>query len=125
MPQFEDAGGFSEGLAPVRAGDGTWGYIDTTGNRVITPQFDEAEAFTHGFAKVNVQKSDGTTPIAYIDKTGRIAINTHLDTHFFGIDDFAQGIGRVMYADGQDGQGRVINWGYVDSTGKYIWKPTN
>src|ERR1035441_6437514 len=40
-PQFDGAGGFSEGLAQVRVGTKS-GYINTKGVLVITPQFDAA-----------------------------------------------------------------------------------
>ncbi|PSO79918.1 MAG: hypothetical protein BRC51_06045 [Cyanobacteria bacterium SW_12_48_29] len=38
-PQFDYAGEFSEGLAPIKISD-KWGYIDKTGEMVINPQFD-------------------------------------------------------------------------------------
>lgn len=52
-PQFDDAGRFSEGLAPVLV-CGQWGFIDTSGNIVITPQFDYAYHFSEGLAAVQV-----------------------------------------------------------------------
>ena len=54
-PQFDDAGGFSEGLARVEK-DGKWGFIDKSGKVVIEPQFDEVGDFSEGFGKV---KKDG------------------------------------------------------------------
>ena len=36
-PQFQDAGRFEDGLAPVLAGN-TWGYIDKDGKLDIAPQ---------------------------------------------------------------------------------------
>ena len=38
---------FSEGLARVRV-DGKWGYINTEGEVVIEPQFDDAGSFSKG-----------------------------------------------------------------------------
>ena len=43
-PQFDNAGEFSEGLAPVEIG-GKYGFIDTKGQYVINPQFDNAGEF--------------------------------------------------------------------------------
>ena len=37
---------FNEGLAPVKI-DGKWGFIDTKGNVVITPAYDEVR--THQY----------------------------------------------------------------------------
>ena len=46
---------FSEDMAPVQLND-KWGYVDNTGKEVITPQYDEADDFVNGKAKV---KKDG------------------------------------------------------------------
>ena len=64
---------FSEGLAAVRDVSGRYGYkygyIDHRGKYVITPQFDEAFAFSDGFACVGVSNLFG-----YIDKRGAFII---------------------------------------------------
>ena len=49
-PQFDHAGGFVEGLAPVRMG--RWGYVDASGQMQINPQFDKADVFSEGLAAV-------------------------------------------------------------------------
>ena len=56
-------------LIPVRPVD-TWGYIDHSGAWVINPQFEEAECFYDGLARV---KSNGK--VGYINKEGRLVIN--------------------------------------------------
>ena len=66
QPQFDEAGFFSEGLAPVCVGrcdfteggeyEGKWGYIDASGKMVISPRFDGAQAFHVGLAAVFVGK---------------------------------------------------------------------
>lgn len=77
-PRFDQACGFSEGLARVNIGSvydpgtwshvgGLWGYIDETGKTVIEPQFDRATDFSGGVAKVRLNGR-----IAQIDKTGAI-----------------------------------------------------
>lgn len=50
-PQYENAGSFSEGLAPVKQ-NGKWGYIDTEGNVVIPFQYEMAYIFREGLAVV-------------------------------------------------------------------------
>ncbi len=70
---YDNAGMFSEGLAPVNIGayldyymqpaGGKWGYIDTTGTTIIVPQYDEANEFCNGLAKVKIKSING-----YIDK---------------------------------------------------------
>lgn len=56
-------------LIPVRPVD-TWGYIDHSGAWVINPQFEEAECFYDGLARV---KSNGK--VGFINKEGRLVIN--------------------------------------------------
>lgn len=67
--RYDDAKGFSEGLAPVRIG-ALWGYIDKRGRRVIEPAFREAGSFKDGTAIVhNGQRYDA------IDTTGKTIIS--------------------------------------------------
>ena len=42
-----------------RQQDRKWGYVDETGNFVIPPQYDKAEAFSNGLAKVSVAYETG------------------------------------------------------------------
>ena len=48
---FDDALPFSEGLAAVK-NNGLWGYIDTNGEYVVQPQYEQATSFTGGCAAV-------------------------------------------------------------------------
>ena len=50
-PQFENAGIFEDGLAPVKI-DGKWGYIDLENNVVISFDYDYACFFSEGYAVV-------------------------------------------------------------------------
>jgi hypothetical protein len=82
----EQMGDFSEGLAAVRPGK-TWGgcsekvgYINTTGEWGIKPQFDEARDFSEGLAAVN--KGAGCHSggkWGYIDRDGKLAIPFRYD----------------------------------------------
>lgn len=56
---------FNEGVAAVNY-YGKWGFIDKTGKFIIEPQYDKAESFTNGKAKVK----KGTQEF-YIGKTGK------------------------------------------------------
>jgi len=63
-PQFDVAGSFSEGMAPVavfldkKSNREKWGYIDQAGKLQIPAQFDGAQAFHQGVAKVFVAEKD-------------------------------------------------------------------
>ena len=50
-PQYENAGAFNGGLAPVQTG-GSWGYITQENNLVIPAEFTEAKSFYKGIAPV-------------------------------------------------------------------------
>jgi hypothetical protein len=54
--------------------EGKWGYIDSKGTFVINPQFDDADPFQNGLAKVELGKGD-QAKIAYIDKTCKFVWN--------------------------------------------------
>lgn len=60
--------GVEEGdLLPVKNQEGLYGFVDTTGQMVITPQYDSAASFSEGLAKVVL---DGQ--ISFIDLTGQV-----------------------------------------------------
>jgi serine/threonine-protein kinase len=52
--------------------DERWGYIDKAGRIVISPQFDYAESFFGGLARVRLSNSR----TGMIDRTGRIVWST-------------------------------------------------
>jgi WG repeat protein len=106
---------FSEGLAPVRVGDG-WGYIDTKGKMVFTlPSAHWAKGFSDGLAGVAVTRKLGDSDEekniwGFIDKTGKWVIKPQFDEQY----GFSEGLGRV-----------VVNglWGFIDRTGKFVVEP--
>ena len=62
--EYEDAGNFSEGFAPVKK-DGKWGYISRSGELKIPFEFDEASDFSEEYAVVSQNGKAG-----FIDKNG-------------------------------------------------------
>lgn len=49
-PQYRNVGKYSEGLAPVQAPSGKWGFINQHRQWVIPPRFDDAKEFHDGRA---------------------------------------------------------------------------
>lgn len=73
-PTYEDAMGFSDGLAAVKK-DGKWGYIDETGKVVIDFKYSYAENFGEGYALVTRSRGSGFFANQHdfyiVDKTGK------------------------------------------------------
>lgn len=111
----DGAGEFSEGLASfeVQKQDGYLycGYIDQTGRVVIEPQFGRCEDFTEGLAAILLNGK-----WHYIDKTG----NKVFDAPFFLVQEFRNGLAWVQSGDDV----MTAKYGYIDRTGKIVWKPT-
>ena len=63
----------SRKLFPVSR-NGKWGYIGKTGNLVIPLQFEKAQEFSNGLARV---RPEGKLGDVYIDTTGAIAIDLY------------------------------------------------
>lgn len=108
QPQFRNIPRFSEGLADVKVNE-KYGFIDTTGKMVIEPLFYEVRPFSSNLAAVRLNKSSGW---GFINRIGKIVITPQFDTTY----KFLDGIAQV------EKNGKI---GYIDKTGRYIWKPTN
>jgi hypothetical protein len=118
--QFDWAGEFNGGLAPVRV-DGAWGYINEKGEFTIQPKFDYAENFYIGdtpLAVVGVGKKYG-----YIDPSGNFVINpqfneagsfTRLFANSLVLTGNLQTFAKVKVGD---------KWGFIDSSGNYVINP--
>lgn len=93
----ERGGVFSEGLVAVDM-DGGWGYIDTNGKVVISGQYRNANAFSEGFAAVEVEGYRW----GFIDKTGTVVV----PTEYVSVGTFHEGLAP---ASSSDDFGGVVN----------------
>lgn len=90
---------------------------------VIAPQFDDADSFSEGLAKVGIGKPVDTYGFkdidhyGYIDLTGKIVI----PLQFKQAGDFSSGLAWIGIDS--DGNGIVERYGYIDKTGKTVIKP--
>jgi hypothetical protein len=66
-----------------------------------------AEDFSEGLAQVRVKNKWG-----FIDKSGKMVIKPRF---YHQVESFSGGLAYVITQDGRHG--------YIDRTGKYIWKP--
>lgn len=151
-PQFEPDGGcpgamgrvgssrFVDGLAPVQI-NRKWGFIDRAGKWMIKPEFDCAEPFSEGLAVIGVREQ-GSWRFGYIDKTGAIVIKPQFAYARMFVNNLAMvGLGMTDDAialksmqDMQAGKPEAqiekevkeleMKYGYIDKSGKFIWKPT-
>jgi len=99
-------------LIPYRKGD-KWGFCDRNKRMVIDYNYDEAEPFIEGLAKIGQNGKYG-----YIDKTGKeIALCKYDDTEMF-----CDGLSRVFIGqiDYTYGISKYGIWGYIDKTGKEL-----
>lgn len=93
----------SEGLLKFDK-DNKFGFVDTNGNIVIEPQFDDISEFSEGLAAVKLNNYWG-----YINKSGKIVIKCRFEK----AKDFKQGLAPVKVF----GQ-----WGFIDKKGKLVIK---
>ena len=75
-PFLNNAGQFSEGLAPAADSSSKWGFVDRNGKFVFAPRFDFARTFQNGLAEVVISHIDRKTgmrseEILQINKAGQ------------------------------------------------------
>ena len=108
--QYEQANGFSEGLAAVKNGD-RWGYIDITGKEVIPCTFYSAQSFVDGMAAV-MFVMDPPYSWGYIDKVGEFTITPHLVC--FDVSSFYYGADLAIIRNGNNG---IFKNGFINKYG--------
>ena len=101
--------------------DDLWGFVDKYGATVIAPRFQNAQDFSQGFACVQIEGKWG-----YIDPAGQVVIKPQFDFAY----PFSNGLARVDLGDCNrnefsfsERRTEDCRFGYIDRTGKYVWKP--
>jgi len=127
-PQFDEAKPFSDGLAKVWKDDKAT-YIDTAGKTVIdVTQYHYTGDFSEGLAFVAEPVERGGK-IGYIDRKGKTAIRPQFDS----AGGFHHGLARVTLGDRWEeydtpgGKGKRLvhgKLGYINTSGDYVWGPT-
>lgn len=98
----------AEVLLPVNV-NGQFGYINTSGQMVIAPQFDSAQEFSEGLAVVG-KKSGADLRFGFIDEKGVVRI----PIQYQNVGSFSEGRALVVFRD---------RYGFLDTSGKVIIEP--
>lgn len=93
---------FSEGLAAYLSNEGRWGFMNTSGESVITPAYRSVGKMSEGL----VWFKNNSHNVGFIDKKGNEVIKPIYQTAF----DFSDGLALVENEDGK--------WLYVDREGR-------
>src|SRR5882724_446181 len=116
LASYQNAEDCTEGLCAVRMdplGPKRWGYIDTSGAVIVKGQYDWAEPFKEGIARVGIMIGEPYTKDGapahdgkegYIDKTGKPITELKFDKAW----DFTDGMAQVRLRN---------KWGYIDKNG--------
>ena len=102
-------GNFSEGYAAFSDENGLWGYIDRTGSVVIEPQWDLADRFSGGVARIGVSRAGASGRLyGYINTAGEIVFPAVCSA----ATDFYEGLATVN-VDGE--------YGFITPDGEYAF----
>jgi hypothetical protein len=108
-PQFASVGGFSEGFAAATFDDhysAKWGFINRTGQFVISPEYSKVRRFSDGLVAVKDIRS-----WTFVSPNGVRVFNHTFDD----AQDFSEGVAAVKKND--------VGWGYIDRAGEYVIEP--
>jgi|GEM_PF-2571262 hypothetical protein len=118
-------GGFCEGLAVAWGGNG-YGFIDKAGNFVTRSDFEEAEDFREGRARV---KSAPRKRFGYIDRFGSVVIDACFPS---ASSYFSEGLASVKEKEDRPDYSKGVAsvkldqmapWGFIDVDGKMLIAP--
>lgn len=104
---LEDAGGFSEGLSPIKI-NGKWGFCDTKFKLIIPAIYNSVSYFSQGIAPA---KKGGTW--GYINKTGETIIPFKYDS----CTSFDNSLAKFYFKQA----GYNVN-GYINRKGEIVWQ---
>jgi hypothetical protein len=94
-----------------------WGFINTSGEKVIPAKYDAAQGYHEGFAAVGFDTDqtrydclhcDANRRWGFIDITGKLVIAAQFDS----VDRFSEGLAAVQNAK--------LKWGYIDRSGHLV-----
>jgi hypothetical protein len=120
-----EIGSFSQGLAFVWTGNG-YGFIDKTGNLVTRSDFEKADSFREGRARVRLRQQK---PFGYIDLSGAFVIEPRFPSASVY---FSEGLASVRETESNPDYSRgpssvkfdqMAPYGFIDRNGNMIIEP--
>ena len=99
--------------------DGKWGYADSKGNTIITPQFAKADKFSGGLAAVYTEIAPAvreTKKWGFINESGQMVIAPEYEAVGY----FSEGLAAVSR---QWPWSDTDTWGYINKQGEMVIKP--
>jgi hypothetical protein len=114
QPKYSEIGNFSDSMAQVKVG-GKTGYINEKYEEVIPASDINSGNFHNDLAWI--QKSEGANSFGYIDKSGKVVI----ESKYTKVNDFSDDGIAYVTEDNYDGTSKV---GYINKSGKYVWSTT-
>lgn len=104
---------FSEGLLALREEpNGKFGFVDTTGEFVIEPQFNSARNFAEGLAAVSWHDANDKLHHGFINRAGEVII----DMGDLRVRDFQQGVAVFIEPP------NIFRYGLIDREGNLLMK---
>ena len=95
------AGSFHDGMALIARKEECYGFINKSGEEIISCQYTDADNFHEGLARVCIGGKWG-----YVNKSGEIVIPCRYDA----AQNFSEGLAVVLSSEGR--------WGFVDKKGR-------
>ena len=95
------AGSFHDGMALIARKEECYGFINKSGEEIISCQYEETDNFHEGLARVCIGGKWG-----YVNKSGEIVIPCRYDA----AQNFSEGLAVVLFSEGR--------WGIVDKKGR-------
>jgi hypothetical protein len=125
--EFDRAGDFDGGLAPVTVESGRCGYIEKSGKLAIAARFRACQRFSEGLARVDLAPDPSDAEqVAFIDRDGKVVVAGEQATPPFDTaEEFVNGLAAVGIGGPPHLAGSGTLLGYVNRAGRYVWKPTN
>jgi hypothetical protein len=124
-PNFQRSGCFDNDTLPVEVND-HWGVIDMEGKSIIPPKYTTANAFHDGLSRVCVGGHRDLDydivggKFGFVNREDQLVIPAKSDY----AEDFKDGVAEVEKFARFDPYGEKTKTGWIDTTGKFIWKPS-